>query len=58
MAVFFLSALCYYHVQMPGAAADGFMQSLVVGLYRFLGFVPAFMFSLMVLIWSSVWFIW
>ena len=57
LAGFFLSALSYYHVQMLDAGADGLLQALVVGAYRFLGFVPGFMLCLMVLVWGSIWFL-
>jgi hypothetical protein len=57
-AVFCLSGLAFYHVELSGTgASEGLFQALLVGLYESLGFVPAFMLFLMILAWSSIWFI-
>ena len=57
-AVFCLSGLAFYHVELSGTgASEGLFQAVLVGLYEFLGFVPAFMLFLMILSWSSIWFI-
>ena len=59
LAVFLLSGLAYYHIQVrgTGVATEGLFQGLVALAYDLLGFVPAFMLCLLVLIWSSIWFI-
>jgi hypothetical protein len=57
LSVFFLSALAYYHVQRSNLAGTSLLQRAVVGLYDGLGFVPGFMLCLLVLAWSSIWFI-
>ena len=57
-SVFGLSALLYCKVQgLAGQPASGLMQNLVLGVYEGLGFVPAFMLCILVLSWSSIWFI-
>ncbi len=58
LSVFCLSGLAFYHVELSGTGvSSGVFQALVVGLYRILGFVPSFMLFLLVLSWSSIWFI-
>lgn len=59
LAVFFVSSLSCYHVEVSGSpfAGETLLQQLVVSVYRFFGFVPAMMLSVMVLIWSSIWFL-
>src|SRR5262245_61949286 len=55
VAIFFASSLAYYHVKIGGERdPHGMFQTLVVGLYRFLGFVPSFFLALLVLVWSSL----
>src|SRR5690606_3260811 len=57
-SMFCLSALVYYHTAMGGTgAAWGFLQGVVVFCYRWLGFVPTFMFWLLLFIWCSIWFV-
>lgn len=57
-SMFCLSALVYYHTVLQGTGeAWGFFQGVVVGLYRWVGFVPTFMFWLLVFAWCSVWFV-
>jgi hypothetical protein len=57
-SMFCLSALVYYHTAMGGTgAAWGFFQGAVVLLYRWLGFVPTFMFWLLLFVWCSIWFV-
>ncbi|MEZ5962626.1 MAG: hypothetical protein R3F56_02155 [Planctomycetota bacterium] len=56
--MFCLSALVYYHTAMGGTGeAWGFFQGAVVALYRWLGFVPTFMFWLLLFVWCSIWFV-
>ena len=55
---FYLSALVYYQIQHGGTQpAEGWLQGAVVGLYGFLGFVPAFMLALLVFVWSTIWYV-
>jgi hypothetical protein len=57
-SMFCLSALVYYHTAMGGRGeAWGFFQGFVVGMYRWLGFVPTFMFWLLLFVWCSIWFV-
>jgi hypothetical protein len=57
-SMFCLSALVYYHTAMGGTGqAWGFLQGAVVFLYRWLGFVPTFMFWLLLFVWCSIWFV-
>lgn len=57
-SMFCLSALVYYHAAMGGhGEAWGFFQGIVVGFYRWLGFVPTFMFWLLLFVWCSIWFV-
>jgi hypothetical protein len=57
VAVFALSALVFYHLHQDGQPAETILQSVIVSLYRGLGFMPAFMFFLLVLTWGSIWFL-
>ncbi|MHC4899711.1 MAG: DNA translocase FtsK 4TM domain-containing protein, partial [Planctomycetota bacterium] len=59
LSVFLLSGLAYYHIGVrdSGAAVHGLFQGLVVLVYDLLGFVPSFMLCLLLLVWSSIWFI-
>ncbi len=57
-SMFCLSALVYYHTVLQGTGeAWGFFQGAVVGMYRWMGFVPTFMFWLLMFAWCSVWFV-
>jgi len=57
-SMFCLSALVYYHTAMGGTGeAWGFFQGAVVALYQWLGFVPTFMFWLLLFVWCSIWFV-
>jgi hypothetical protein len=58
IAVFALSALVYYHVRQDAMGeARSTLQLAVVGVYRGIGFVPAFLFFLLTLTWGSIWFL-
>ncbi len=58
VAMFCLTSLICYHVWWDGAVeASGLWQSLTVGIYRFFGFAPAVVLSLMVLVWSTIWYV-
>lgn len=58
LSVFGLSSLVYYHVRLGGHGdPSGLPQGVVAWLYGVLGFVPAFLGLLMVLVWSSIWFL-
>ena len=59
LAVFFVSSLSCYHVEWSNSpfGGDTMLQQLVVSVYRFFGFVPAMMFSVMVLVWGSIGFL-
>lgn len=56
-SVFCLSALVYYHLHHDDLAVASTLQVLIAGIYRFLGFAPAFLFFLLLLSWSSIWFV-
>lgn len=57
-SVFGMSALLYYKVQAGGEGpGQNLLQSSVAGVYHMLGFVPSFMLCILVLSWSSIWFI-
>lgn len=57
IAVFCLSALVYYHVNHDEVRVASTLQVAIAGLYRSLGFAPACMFFLLLLLWSSIWFV-
>jgi hypothetical protein len=57
LSVFCLSALVYYHVNHDEVRVGSTMQVAIAGLYRSLGFAPACMFFLLLLTWSSIWFV-
>jgi hypothetical protein len=58
VSMFALSALVTYQLHANGdQLAQSVLQRAVVGIYRFFGFVPAFFFFLLVLSWSSIWFV-
>lgn len=57
LAVFGGSALVYYHLH--SAALDpprSALQATVAAIYTTFGFVPSFMFCLLLLTWSTIWF--
>jgi len=57
IATFALSALVSYHLRADGAPESRtLLQWGIVGIYQFVGFVPSFLFFLLVLSWSSIWF--
>src|SRR5262245_62156665 len=57
IATFALSALVSYHLRADGAPdSRTLLQWGIIGLYQFVGFVPSFLFFLLVLSWSSIWF--
>lgn len=56
-AVFCLSALIYFHVQYEVVQVRSAMQVLVAAIYQSIGFAPAVMFFLLLLTWSSIWFV-
>ena len=55
IAAFALSALISYHVRQPEVRSA--LQTVVRGIYLGIGFVPACMFFILVLAWSSIWFV-
>jgi len=56
-SVFCLSALIYYHVQYEVVQVRSAMQVVVAAIYQAIGFAPAVMFFLLLLTWSSIWFV-
>src|SRR5262245_51464678 len=57
IATFALSALVSYHLRADGAPESRtLLQWGIIGIYQFVGFVPSFLFFLLVLSWSSIWF--
>jgi hypothetical protein len=57
VSVFFLSALAWFHLQPSTQDTRGIVQGLVAEVHGAIGFVPAFMFFLLVLAWGSIWFL-
>lgn len=58
LSVFCLSALVYVHLRPDVLeSASSALQLLVVGIYKVVGFVPAFLFFLLTLAWGSIWFL-
>jgi hypothetical protein len=57
IAVFCISALIYYHLYHDEIVVASALQALVATGYRWLGFAPAFIFCLLLLTWSSIWFV-
>lgn len=57
IATFALSALVAYQLHGDNRQAQSFLQRLVIGIYGFAGFVPSFFFFLLMLSWSSIWFL-
>jgi hypothetical protein len=55
VSVFCLSALTYYNWNY-GIEARSVLQVLIAGIYSTVGFAPAWMFFLLLLTWSSIWF--
>jgi len=56
-AVFCLSALIYFRVQYEVVQVRSAMQVMIAGIYQAIGFAPAVMFFLLLLTWSSIWFV-
>ena len=57
LSMFVLSALLYYHLRHDVVVVSSPLQSLIAGIYAWLGFAPAFLLFLLVLTWSSIWFV-
>lgn len=58
IATFALSALVSYHLRTDGGGdSRSLLQWTIIGIYQFVGFVPSFLFFLLVLSWSSIWFV-
>src|SRR5262249_21304048 len=58
VSMFALSALVSYQLHTNGGQpAQSVLPRAVVAIYTFFGFVPAFFFFLLVLSWSSIWFV-
>jgi hypothetical protein len=58
LATFALSALVSFHVRADSAGEPrSLLQAGIVDIYLGVGFVPAFLFFLLVLAWSSIWFL-
>ncbi|MEQ1632425.1 MAG: hypothetical protein ABL997_08635, partial [Planctomycetota bacterium] len=58
ISIFAVSALVSYHLR-AGAIMEArtVAQSLIIGIYQFLGWVPSCMFFGLVLAWSSIWWV-
>jgi ribosomal protein S25 len=56
-AVFCLSALIYFRIQYEVVQVRSAMQVMIAGIYQAIGFAPAVMFFLLLLTWSSIWFV-
>ncbi len=58
IATFALSALVSYHLRADGGTESrSLLQQVIIGIYQFVGFVPSFLFFLLVLSWSTIWFV-
>lgn len=57
VAVFCISALIYYHLNHDQIVVASALQTLVAAGYRWLGFAPAVLFCILLLTWSSIWFV-
>ncbi|MCC7064418.1 MAG: hypothetical protein IT456_16520 [Planctomycetes bacterium] len=57
VAVFCISALIYYHLNHDQIVVASALQTLVATGYRWFGFAPAFLFCILLLTWSSIWFV-
>ena len=56
VAVFSLSALFYYHLRFDDTVIESPLQVTYAAIYRTFGFAPSFVFFLLLLIWTSIWF--
>ncbi|MCA8974050.1 MAG: hypothetical protein KDC98_04975, partial [Planctomycetes bacterium] len=56
IAVFSLSALFYYHLNYDVTPIESPLQVTYSVVYRTFGFAPSFVFFLLLLIWTSIWF--
>ena len=57
ISIFAISALVSYHLRADAITPRTMAQSVVIGIYDFLGWVPACMFFGLVFAWSSIWFV-
>lgn len=57
ISIFAISALVSYHLRADSITPRTMAQSVVIGIYDFLGWVPACMFFGLVFAWSSIWFV-
>lgn len=57
ISIFAISALVSYHLRASSITPNTIPQSVVIGVYEFLGWVPACMFFGLVFAWSSIWFV-
>ncbi|MEY4831005.1 MAG: Ftsk gamma domain [Planctomycetota bacterium] len=57
ISIFAISALVSYHLRAGTITPRTVPQSVVIGIYEFLGWVPACMFFGLVFTWSSIWFV-
>ena len=58
VSAFFLAALFYMRFNLPaGTPAEGLWTGLVIQTMRFLGFVPSVMLFVLLLAWSSIWYL-
>lgn len=57
ISIFAISALVSYHLRASSITPRTIPQSVVIGVYEFLGWVPACMFFGLVFAWSSIWFV-
>lgn len=57
ISIFAISALVSYHLRASTITPRTIPQSVVIGVYEFLGWVPACMFFGLVFAWSSIWFV-
>ncbi len=57
ISIFAISALVSYHLRASSITPRTVPQSVVIGVYEFLGWVPACMFFGLVFAWSSIWFV-
>ncbi len=57
VSVFSISALVYYHLNYAVVHPTAPLQVLIAGLYRAFGLAPAVIFFLLVVTWSTIWFV-
>lgn len=57
VSVFSISALVYYHLNYAVVHPTAPLQVLIASLYRALGLAPAVIFFLLVVTWSTIWFV-